>query len=154
MREFESGATRNSVEGKLSYMRALSPEVLRRYVQYLAKHRQTPKGLRAFDNWKKGIDQDTYCDSLLRHSFDAWLTLMGYKPSDTTYTLEELLCAIIFNAQGWLFELIHAEGREQLAAKVDTVQPAKTSGDCHDCANYDRCAAAGECVGFVPKVPA
>ena len=114
MREFVSGATRNTLENKLSYMRALSPAVLRRYVQYLAKHRQTANGLRDFDNWKRGIPPNTYCDSLLRHTFDAWLMLFGCEPSDKSYDLEDLLCAIIFNAQGWLFELIHNETREQV----------------------------------------
>lgn len=112
MRTFDTGATRNGVEDKLSYMRALSPEVLRRYVQYLDKHRKTPNGLRTFDNWKKGITPDVYCDSLMRHTWDAWLVSMGYKPSDESYDLVDLLCAIIFNAQGWLFELVHNETRE------------------------------------------
>jgi hypothetical protein len=91
-------------------MRALSPAVLRRYVQYLAKHRKQANGnLRAFDNWKNGIPQDTYLDSLLRHTWDAWLTYNGEETSEPT-TLEDLLCAIIFNANGLLFELLAVKG--------------------------------------------
>lgn len=104
MREFKSGATRDDVEGKLSYMRALSPEVLRRYVEYLAKHRKQADGqMRDWDNWKRGIPQDTYMDSLLRHTFDVWRDYCGSVIVDREQ-FEDLLCAVIFNAMGCLYE--------------------------------------------------
>jgi hypothetical protein len=176
MRTFETGATRNSVEGKLSYMRALSPEVLRYYVGYLARHRkQADGGTREFDNWKHGIPQDAYCDGLLRHTHDAWLTFFDYTPSDMSYDLKDLLCAIIFNAQGWLFELICNERREcihtpdpktlQIEAEYDkgvaaTAKPPEQF-DCRQCARqpkslFDQCLPGlksewPDC--FVPREP-
>jgi hypothetical protein len=114
MDHFESGATRTPEDGKLSYLRALSPEVQRRYVQYLNKHRQTAGGLRDFDNWKRGIPKDRYMESLLRHVWDAWLVYLGYEPSDKSYDLVDLLCAIRFNTDGMLFELLANERREKL----------------------------------------
>jgi len=132
MRTFTTGATRSNIEGKLSYMRALSPAVLRRYVTYLAKHRKQADGqIRAFDNWKNGIPQDTYLDGLLRHTWDAWLIYQGHKPSDESYDLPDLLCAIIFNASGWLFELQVAEGgnRENPTIPVEP-EKSRTCGEC------------------------
>jgi len=163
MRTFTTGATRSDIEGKLSYMRALSPAVLRRYVQYLAKHRkQTDGQMRSFDNWKKGIDPDTYLDGLLRHTVDAWLIHQGHRPSDETYDLPDLLCAIIFNASGWLFELQVAEGGSRENPTLSTVEPEKlrTCGECihfeDDCGPRGNIRANGpiDLGCFTPKVPA
>ena len=109
MREFESGATRDVVEGKLSYVRGLSPIVLKRYLQYLDKHRLQADGKkRDFDNWKLGIDQETYLDGLGRHFWDVWLLCHGYPAEDNhgPVVLEDVLCAVMFNSMGMLFELI------------------------------------------------
>lgn len=111
MEQYGTGATRTPSEGKLSYLRALSPAVQRRYVQYLAKHRQTADGVREFDNWKQGMPKGRYMDSLCRHMMDACLLYFGYEPSDLSYDMEDLLCAIRFNVDGLLFELIHDHGR-------------------------------------------
>ena len=102
MRNFDSGATRDTVSGKLSYVKALSPIVLRRYVEYLGKHRVQADGkLRDWDNWKQGIPKDVYLDSLGRHFVDVWLN---------EGDIEESLCAVIFNAMGMLFERLN-EGK-------------------------------------------
>lgn len=109
IRQFDTGATRDTIEGKLSYVKALSPTVLRRYVEYLDKHRVQPDGnLRDFDNWKQGIDKDVYFDSLGRHFLAAWLLHDGYPASDNhgPVTLEDALCGVIFNSMGWLFEIL------------------------------------------------
>lgn len=100
MRVFETGASRDTDEGKLKYHRFLSPAVLRRYCEYLEKHRVCADGsLRDPDNWKKGIGQDVYVESLLRHAFEAWQQWEqdGVMSQDT-------LCAILFNTMGYLFE--------------------------------------------------
>lgn len=109
IRTFDTGATRDTVEGKLSYVKALSPIVLRRYLQYLDKHRLQPDGkMRDFDNWKRGIDKDTYLDSAGRHFVSLWLIHQGYQARDNhgEVDIEDALCAIIFNAMGYLFELL------------------------------------------------
>lgn len=114
IRTFETGATRDTVAGKLSYMKALSPEVLEAYVTYLDKHRKQPDGsTREFNNWKRGIDKWTYLDSLLRHDHTAWMLMLGYKVSDNhgPVTLLDSLMAVIFNASGLAYELLIEEGK-------------------------------------------
>ncbi len=115
MREFESGATRDEVEGKLSYVKGLSPIVLKRYLQYLDAHRTQADGQkRDFDNWKLGIDQDTYLDGLGRHFWDVWLLCHGYSTEDNhgPVILEDVLCAVMFNTMGMLHELIREKKDE------------------------------------------
>lgn len=112
IRTFESGATRDTVEGKLDYVKALCPLVLRRYVQYLDKHRLQPDGsMRDFDNWKKGIPRETYHSSKGRHFFADWLLEEGYEVEDNHGSVdeEEALCAEIFNAMGKLREILRAK---------------------------------------------
>jgi len=113
IRTFETGATRDTTQGKLDYVKALSPIVLRRYVQYLDKHRKQSDGsYRDFDNWKKGIPQETYHSSNGRHFFDAWLLTEGYTTEDNhgSVDLEDALCAQLFNIQGRLHEVLKAKG--------------------------------------------
>lgn len=114
IRTFDTGATRDTAKGKLSYVRALSPIVLQRYVQYLDAHRKQPDGsLRDFDNWKKGIPEETYLDGLGRHFVAAWLLAQGFLAGDNhgLVTLEDTLCAIIFGASGWLHELLKEKNK-------------------------------------------
>jgi len=112
IRKFETGATRDTVEGKLSYVKALSPIVLQRYVQYLDAHRKQPDGsMRGFDNWKKGIPEETYLDGLGRHFVAVWLLAQGFPAKDNhgPVTLEDTLCALIFGASGWLHEILKGD---------------------------------------------
>lgn len=114
MRTFDTGATRDSVAGKLSYMKALSPEVIEAYIMYLDKHRKQSDGsMREFDNWKFGIDKWTYLDSLLRHDKAVWKLMLGYAVSDNhgPVTLLDSLMAVIFNATGLAYELLIEEGK-------------------------------------------
>jgi len=111
MREFDSGAIRDTDEGKLSYVKGLSPIVLRRYLEYLDSHRTQANGeKRTFDNWKNGIAQEVYLDSLIRHSVDFWLLVDGFDAHDNhgPCNLENLLCAIIFNSSGALHEILRS----------------------------------------------
>ena len=109
IRTFETGATRDTTQGKLDYVKALSPIVLRRYVQYLDKHRLQPDGsYRDFDNWKKGIPQETYHSSGGRHFLDTWLLTEGYPTEDNhgPVELEDAICAQLFNLMGRLHEIL------------------------------------------------
>jgi len=115
IRTFDTGATRDTDEGKLDYVKALSPIVLRRYVQYLDKHRKQPDGsYRTFDNWKKGIKRDVYLSSLGRHFVDMWLLAQGHTTKDNhgPVDIEDALAAIIFNASGYLYEILKAKEKE------------------------------------------
>lgn len=112
-RVFASGATRDTETGKLDYEGFLSPLVLERYAKYMHQHRKQRDGsLRDSDNWQKGIPLPAYMKSLVRHTIDAWKAHRDYNTAFLSQMLvsrallEDLLCAIIFNASGYLFELL------------------------------------------------
>lgn len=112
MREFDTGAVRDTSEGKLSYVKGLSPIVLRRYLQYLDVHKTQADGnIRTFDNWKRGISKEVYLDSLVRHTMDVWLLCDGFTAEDNhgLVIIENALCGIIFNSTGMLHELLVKE---------------------------------------------
>jgi len=109
MRTFTSGATRHIDTDKLDYEGFLSPLAVERYAQYLHKHRfQADGNVRDSDNWQKGIPLTVYMKSLWRHFMDVWKlhrTLAPLTPQGED-DLEEALCAVMFNSQGYLHELI------------------------------------------------
>ena len=111
MRQFDTGATRDTAEDKPSYRGFLSPQVLERFGEYMLKNQVQADGkLRDPDNWKKGMPLEVYLDSLLRHVMDVWLmhdeehALLGGKE-----VMEEALCACLFNVQGYLHEFLKEE---------------------------------------------
>jgi hypothetical protein len=108
MRKFETGATRDTEEGKLDYEGFLSPLVLRRFAEYMHKHRhQTDGALRESDNWQKGIPLNVYIKSAWRHFFE-WWKYHRYGP-EAAENVEESICALLFNAMGYLHELLNEE---------------------------------------------
>ncbi len=106
VREFDSGATRDQDRTKYDYEGFLSPLVLRRFAAYMHHHRiQTDDTLRASDNWQKGIPRASYMKSLWRHMMTVW----GHHrevPAADCEGMEEALCGVIFNAQGYLHEIM------------------------------------------------
>ena len=106
VRTFDTGATRDTEEGKLDYEGFLSPLVLERYAQYMHKHRLHSDGtLRASDNWTKGIPVPVYMKSLIRHVMDVWLWHRGRRSID----IQESLAAVMFNTMGMLHALLQKE---------------------------------------------
>lgn len=109
IRTFSTGATRGAEDGKLDPEGFLSPAVLVRYCQYMDKHRTQADGTkRSSDNWQKGIPVEAYMKSLWRHFLDVWL-LHRLQPAlhkEPDYNMEEALCAVIFNASGYLDRMI------------------------------------------------
>ena len=104
MRTFDTGATRDTETGKLDYEGFLSPLVLERFAEYMNKHRVQADGtLRDSDNWQKGIPKEAYMKSGWRHFMDWWKEHRGHESREG---LEEALCAVIFNAQGYLHEVL------------------------------------------------
>ncbi len=105
-RTFDTGATRDTETGKYDYEAFLSPMVLERFAEYLHKHRKMADGsLRDGDNWQKGIPQEVYMKSAWRHFMSWWMYHRA--PSNVSYVdnfLEEAICAVLFNASGYLHE--------------------------------------------------
>lgn len=114
IRTFESGATRDTDQNKYDYEGFLSPLVIERYGQYMHRHREQSDGsLRASDNWQKGIPTEQYMKSMWRHLMDLWKITRGYGFGSL---LDEALCGIMFNAMGYLHEVLkkrHEEAYEQ-----------------------------------------
>lgn len=107
IRTFETGATRDTTEGKHEPWGFTSALVEQRFCEYMQGHRtQTDGQLRDSDNWKRGIPLDAYKHSLGRHVQDLRLILEGYPEHARERDAEEVLCAILFNVQGMLHELI------------------------------------------------
>ena len=105
-RKFDTGATRDVEDGKLDYEGFLSPLVLARFANYMHKHRiQKDGSLRDSDNWQKGIPRDVYMKSMWRHFMDVWLDHRVYGQVDQV-GMEDELCAVLFNVQGYLHELL------------------------------------------------
>lgn len=107
MRNFTTGATRDVDTNKLDFEGFLSPAVLERYAEYMHKNRvQADGNLRASDNWQKGIPKEAYMKSMWRHFLDVWKAHRGLPTKDS---LEDALCALLFNLMGYLFETLRRE---------------------------------------------
>ncbi len=111
MREFETGATRDDDDGKYDYEGFLCPLVMRAYGEYMHKHRIQADGkMRDSDNWQKGMSKKVYIKSLWRHFVALWTIWRGYEVKDEkdghVVTLKEACCAIKFNTDGFLHELL------------------------------------------------
>lgn len=112
IRAFDTGATRDTAEGKPDYEAFLSGPVLRSFGRYMHDHRKQSDGsLRDGDNWQKGFGpkhQDVCMKSAWRHFFDLWDIHRGYPVYDLKdghqITLEEACNAVMFNVQAILHQ--------------------------------------------------
>lgn len=113
IRKFETGATRDVDTDKLKYEGFIDPLVDKRFAEYMHVHRKQKDGsLRAPDNWQKGIPTEAYGDSLVRHVVDFRLHFDDYADEAVDADIESVLCAIIFNARGYLFEVLKAKRKD------------------------------------------
>jgi hypothetical protein len=104
---FKTGAYRDVSDDKLDFEGFLSPLVLEEYAKYMHHHRKQSDGkIRASDNWQLGIDKNTYIKSGWRHFHDWWLEHRGYRSREG---IRFALCGVIFNAMGYLLELLKEE---------------------------------------------
>ena len=103
-RTLDTGATRDTDDGKYDYEGFLCPLVLERYAEFMHWHRTLPDGsTRDSDNWQKGIPLTVYMTSMWRHFKDVWTWHRGHTIQDH---IEVALCALLFNVMGYLHELI------------------------------------------------
>lgn len=111
MREFDTGATRNVDETKLDYEGFLSPLAMKRFAEYMNANRKQADGkFRDSDNWQKGIPNDSYMKSAWRHFFAMWCNHRGVEADED---METSCCALIFNVQGYLHELLKAKKQDR-----------------------------------------
>lgn len=107
MRNFKSGATRDTDENKLDYEGFISPLILERFAEYMNKHRIQADGkIRDSDNWQKLFGDkhlDVCMKSGFRHFMAWWKEHRGIKTDDG---IEDNICALIFNANAYLFKLL------------------------------------------------
>jgi hypothetical protein len=112
IRKFSTGATRDNDDGKLEPWGFTSALVEKAYSEYMHKHRvQSDGDLRDSNNWAKGIDLDSYWHSLSRHILDLRLLWEGFPREARTPDMIEALCAIKFNVDGMMYELLKNEQR-------------------------------------------
>ena len=105
IRTFDTGANRDTDEGKLDYEAFLSPLVLERYAEYLHMHRMASDGtIREGDNWQKGVPLDTYMKSCWRHFIEMWKIHRGWLGKDEM--IDWAICGVLFNAMGYLHEVL------------------------------------------------
>jgi len=129
VRQFDTGATRDTDEGKLDYEGFLSPIVLKAFAEYMHENRvQSDGNLRDSDNWQKGIPRDAYMKSLWRHFHEAW-TAHRYGPEVAEDNeLLRALMAMLFNVQGYAHEIL--VGRDAGEATPETCAPVGCGGNC------------------------
>lgn len=117
LRRFETGATRDIDSNKHDYEGFISPLVIREFGRYMHEHRfQKDGSVRESDNWQKGIPQDQYVKSLMRHFMDVWTLHRGYKTIDfdgNEVNMKDALNGIIFNASGILHTILLKEQNEE-----------------------------------------
>jgi hypothetical protein len=98
VREFSSGATRNTEIGKIDPEGFLSPIVIEKFCDYMNKHRYQADGkLRDSDNWQKHFGEEHYSvciKSLWRHFLDLWKEHRGFKSRDG---IEDAIHGCLFN---------------------------------------------------------
>jgi hypothetical protein len=109
VRTFDTGATRDTDEGKHDIEAFFSPLVTKRRAEYMHLHRKQPDGnLRDGDNWQKGIPYQQSLKSLCRHIEDIKLLSRGYYARED---IETAICAAMFNLESML--LTRLEEREK-----------------------------------------
>lgn len=107
IRQFETGATRDTDLNKNDYEGFICPLVMERFGDYMTKHRfQSDGNIRESDNWQNLFGDkhlDVCMKSGFRHFHAWWKAHRGYK---TEETIEDSICALIFNAQAYLHKLL------------------------------------------------
>lgn len=108
IRQFDSGATRDTNIGKLDYEGFFSPIVLKRYAKYLHKHRVQNDGkLRDSDNWQGMFGEKHYdicMKSAWRHFMDWWLEHRGYNISENG--IEDAMMGLLFNVMAYSYKIL------------------------------------------------
>jgi hypothetical protein len=113
IRQFSSGATRDTEAGKLDFEGFMSPIVIQAYAKYLNKHRiQSDGKVRDSDNWQKLFGEkhlDVCIKSGFRHFFAWWMLHRGFDAGTDKgqpITVDDALGGLIFNAMAYWFKIL------------------------------------------------
>jgi len=111
LRSFESGATRDTAEGKFDYEGFLHPWVLEWYAEYMDRNREQSDGsIRPSDNWQQGIPRDVYMKSMFRHFMDLWTNHRNEnKVGIVASERNDALSGVLFNVMGYMYEIVAEE---------------------------------------------
>lgn len=116
LRNFSTGAIRDTASGKHDYDGFVSPLVLEAFGTYMDFNRLLPDGAtRDSDNWQKGIPMPVYVKSGFRHFVEWWREHRGYASHEGVVWA---LCGLLFNANGYLHEYLKAHP-EALSLALD-----------------------------------
>lgn len=96
-RHFDTGAARDSEDGKEDYIETISWATMKRYAEYMTGKKKKYGEW----NWKKGIPIDSYERSLVRH---LQKYLENKYEGGTVETEEDHLSAMLFNVFGIMYE--------------------------------------------------
>lgn len=100
--KFDSGAIRDTSEGKPNFYECMSPFAMWRYGEYMEKSAEKYGA----DNWTKGIPIESYMKSLERHLLKLKMELKyGFTKEEGDHA-----SAILFNIMG----LIHQQEIEKI----------------------------------------
>ncbi len=112
VRTFSTGATRSADAMRDDPEGFLSPLVIDRFNRYMTRHRvQADGNMRDSDNWQRGMSLASYAKGAWRHFLHFWTRHRGWPVRDplAAADIEEDLCALLFNVQGYLHELLRAQ---------------------------------------------
>jgi hypothetical protein len=123
LRQFSTGANRDTDQGKYDYDGFLSPLAIEAFGAYMHFNRHLPDGsLRDADNWQLGIPLEVYRKSLWRHHYEAWRGLRGWKIKENVLWA---LCGVLFNAMGLIHELMKGDPK-LLDRSISEMERART----------------------------
>ena len=104
LRRFETGAIRDTEQGKVDPEGFLHPLVIKAFCDYMHKHRTLPGGsLRDSDNWQKGFPRDVLMKSAWRHFLDLWMEHRGFQSREG---IDDALAGLMFNIQAYWLEVV------------------------------------------------
>jgi len=117
MERFNSGATRSNTDERNDPEGFMSALAIERYCEYMTKHRKQADGtIRDSDNWQKGMPFGRALKRMWRHLMHLWIRHRGFNPSDqyAAVDMEEDLCAIMFNTNVMLHQLVKKRHEDQI----------------------------------------
>lgn len=85
MRTFDTGATRDNNNGKLEYSNFIHPLADYSFAEYMKSKQIIWGEYRRWDNWQKGIPEESLYESLIRHIETLKLLKKWYKVVELSY---------------------------------------------------------------------